>query len=138
MAKILGLIALVVGLVVIGFTYKEFRWNFANDSERFISLFEGDLEDLKSKKLLPPEWQNIKEIAVQTTSPQTETWVKNYSPNISTNPSGNIKLEVIVIDWAEDASSGGMAQMSLIDLTSGNKIWELARTYRLNPIDEKM
>lgn len=138
MGKILGLIAIVAGLSVIAFTYKDFKWNFADDQTRFIELFEGDLADLKEKNLLPPEWESIKEVVFQSTSPQTESWIKNYAPNINKNPQGKLKLEVIVIDWSEDPARGGMAQMSLIDLTSGNKTWELTRTYRIDSLKEKL
>lgn len=138
MKKIFGLFALIIGLAVITFTYKDFKWNFASDGERFIQLFEDDIQDLEGKKLLPSEWVNIKEVTLQPTSPTTEGWIKTYSPKIVTNTNGNLRLEIVIIDWIDEEARGGLAQMSLIDLISGNKVWEIARTYRIDPTNDEL
>ena len=88
-----------------------------------------DVEDLESSKKLPPPWFDVREIELYGGTPETKNWLKRIEiPVTAKKPNGNHKLEVLVVAWEEDGKRGALIQYNLVDLKSGNMIWELGRT----------
>lgn len=133
MSKSIGILLVLVALGFAYLGYDDLRWNFAGTGERFSILIERDLELLRDQNALPGAWKQLANVDYHSTTPETEAWLKEAKPTIPTQENGKYNLEVEITDWTEGAQYGGIAQFSLIDKESGNKIWELGRTYKIGP-----
>ena len=51
----------------------------------------------------------------------------------SQQENGNYHLESILVDWIQDKAHHFILQLSLIEKSSQNKIWEMGRAYSLSP-----
>jgi hypothetical protein len=94
--------------------------------------WRDDVEQLEASKKLPPGWFDVKDIEVYGGSPETKDWLKQIQVPLSTKKDGHFKLDVLVVAWEEEGKRGTMVQYDLVDLKSGNNIWELGRTLILS------
>lgn len=95
-----------------------------------------DVELLEDSGKLPQPWFDVKEIELVGGTPETRNWLKRIKiPVTVKNDVGTYKLEVLVVVWEEEGKRGTMVQYNLVELKSGNTIWELGRTLILSRPD---
>lgn len=102
--------------------------------EIFAKKFEADIEYLQQTGYLPKTWSNLKEVKFVSTSKGSESWLTQAKPYIVTIPDGKYSLEYVLIDDSEPEKqlTVALVQMSMFEVESGNKIWELTRIYSLD------
>lgn len=106
--------------------------------EIFAKKFESDIEQLHKNGGLPQAWDSLKEVKFVATSKGAEAWLAQAKPSIATLADGKYVLEYVLIDDSEPEKQMTVAlvQMSIMEVPSGNKIWELARLYSLDDDEE--
>lgn len=98
----------------------------------FSDFVSADLSSLRSQGQLPKEWADIQHVSyLMHTAFQKELVGNQKFKAIPENPSGRYKLEIEFIDVPDDAEPGLILQMSMMDIQTNNKVWELGRTYPL-------
>jgi hypothetical protein len=105
-----------------------------NPGNVFSKKFEADIRFMHQSGHLPKMWDHLKEVKFVATSKGAEIWLEQAKPKIATSENGQYLLEFVLIDDSEPAKKTTVAlvQMSIIDIKSGNKLWELARYYSLD------
>lgn len=103
---------------------------------KFYDVVSKDLERLKKKGVLPEEWNSIRKVDYYFGEKAHESLLgrKLPIPEIAT---GNYLLELEFIDAPDDADPKLILQMSMTDLKSKNKAWELGRTYSTGNFQKK-
>ncbi len=138
MNKLIAVILILIAVYLGQYSFKDLQWWAASPAQKLAFLIEDDLAQLQAQGVLTPEWLKIKEVNFVSTSVVTEEWLKTKRPQLKTDPQGAYRLEVVLIDWQvngeskNDNGSGGIVQMSLLDIASNNKIAEIGRTYNLD------
>ncbi len=94
--------------------------------------WRNDVEDLEASKRLPSSWFDVKELEVIGGTPETKDWLQRIQVPLKTKPGGGFHLEVLVVAWEEEGKRGALVQYNLVDIKSGNNIWELGRTFILS------
>lgn len=98
----------------------------------FSEFVSNDLLSLKSEGHLPKEWDEIQHVSYLMHSAfQRELIGKNKIAAIPETPAGRYKMEIEFIDVPDDENPGLILQMSMMDVQTNNKVWELGRTYPL-------
>lgn len=109
--------------------------------DTFPATVSEDLRFLQQKKKLPAAWGDIQHIAYNFHSDLAKALMGRQKFNIPEAPTGGHKLEIEFIDVPDENDAtkitGMILQMSLIDLNSNNKVYELGRTYDIQPFSEK-
>ncbi len=131
MKKIVAIIIVVGSIGVAYLCFSDFVWTVSSPGERIAHLIQKDLSNMMESGSLGKEWGQIREVEFVSTTPTTEEWLRNKKPKVHVVAGGKYKLELVLIDWDEQKEKGGMIQMSLIDLETGNKVAELGRNYSL-------
>ncbi|HRO68093.1 MAG TPA: hypothetical protein PL182_11060 [Pseudobdellovibrionaceae bacterium] len=115
----------------------------APKSVSFSDFVSTDLSSLRSQGHLPKEWDEIQHVSYLMHSAfQRELIGKHKISAIPENPSGRYKMEIEFIDVPDDEDPSLILQMSMMDIQTNNKVWELGRTYPLKaflkqPSEEK-
>jgi len=100
----------------------------ARPHKKFERLWAEDVELLEKSKKLPPPWFKVREIKLIGGTPETKAWLKRIQVPLRTNADGTHNLEVILVVWDESGKKGVMIQYDLVDINSGENVWELGRT----------
>lgn len=101
--------------------------------KRFERQWASDISLLEESGKLPSAWFDVKEVEVVGGTPETKSWLRRVHIPVSVkNQEGHHKLETLVVLWEEEGKRGVLTQYNLVDLESGNTIWELGRTLILN------
>lgn len=88
-----------------------------------------DVDLLEESGKLPQPWYDVKEVELIGGTPETRNLLKRIKIPVGVkNQGGTYKLEVLVVVWEEEGKRGTMIQYNLVDLKSGNTVWELGRT----------
>lgn len=98
----------------------------------FERQWSEDVEHLESSKKLPSPWFDVKDLEVIGGTPESKDWLKHIQIPIKTHKEGHFKMEVLVVAWEEDGKRGTLVQYNVVDLKSGNNVWELGRTFILS------
>jgi hypothetical protein len=130
---------ILVGIVCTIFIVYQQSIMLRTPGEIFAKKFESDIDYLFQNNYLPKFWTELKEVNFVSTSKGSEQWLLEAKPKIHTEPNGKYSLEYVLIDDSEPDKQLTIAlvQMSVIEIASGNKIWELARVYSLDDEDEE-
>lgn len=110
-------------------------WNARNAPmyKRFERQWASDVRLMEESGKLPPAWFDVKEIEIVGGTPETKNWLRRVQiPVQIKNDQGHHKLETLVVLWEEEGKRGVLTQYNLVDLNSGNMVWELGRTLILN------
>ncbi len=99
--------------------------------ETFEAQWTRDLAQLREKKLLPLGFESLKMIEFSTSDDQVRAWLEQFKPEFVMHTQGLYKLEVLIDTWADGQEKGVIIQYHLVDLASGDTIWELGRTLAL-------
>jgi hypothetical protein len=128
-SRLFGVLLVFFGILISAFTYRYVVAKYVgNSADRLLLAWGADLEILAQSKKLPAGWLNLKEVEYTPLSTAAGKWLETAKPRFPVKSAGQFKLEVMIDDWAIDGKSGAMIQYSLVELTSGNTIWELGRT----------
>lgn len=133
--KVLGIILTFVSIVSIGQLLKIETENLrSSKGNSFSTNVESDLSELRLSKRLPSGWDSIKTVTFLPADSEQKPYLANIRSLFPINKDGALELIIDVVEIDEEEQKSIILQMSLIDLNSRNKIWELGRTYRLNGI----
>ena len=131
----LSTLFLLIALGAIGYFAKEvyqlIKIQTGGDAQRLRVLWEKDIELLAEKNKLPSGWKQIKEVALIGGTARAKSWLKQIGSPITLNSAGDHRLEILLLNWEDEGKEGAIVQYNLIDLKSGNMIWELGRTFTL-------
>lgn len=103
----------------------------------FSAFVSEDLMHMRQKKMLPAAWGSIQYVAYNFNSDYQQALINNEKIKITESPSGRYRLEIEFIDVPDDEHPALILQYSLFELASNNKIWELGKTYPLEPFLKK-
>ncbi len=96
---------------------------------KFEMQWATDVRLLEESGKLPKGWFDVREIELIGGTPETKTWLSRIEvPLRAKNPDGHHKLEVLVVIWEEEGTRGALVQYNLVNLKTGNMIFELGRT----------
>lgn len=98
----------------------------------FYNNVEGDLDKLRFDKRLPSGWDLIKNVSFEPKESEKKPYMNNIRSLFPINSEGRLELVIEVVELDEKDLKSVIFQMSLFDINSKNKIWELGRTYQLN------
>lgn len=133
--RLLSLIFLVISFTCLAYFGKEvyeiLRLQDAGDAEKLYILWERDLQTLQEQNKLHPGWSQIREVVLIGGTPTTKKWLKEIGSPVRINPKGDHRLEVLVLNWTDEGREGAVVQYNLVNLKTGNMIWELGRTFTL-------
>lgn len=132
-----GLLTLAFGCLIAWYTYGAFTsWLRPTPASTFEKLWNEDLARLAGQKLLPKAWASIGELEITASNPETEIWKAQVHPLLPRVPGGKYKLEVFIDSWAdeEEGLSGALVEYHLIEIASGNTVWERGRTFVWRPL----
>jgi hypothetical protein len=88
--------------------------------------WDEDLKHLDKAHLLPQGFKGLKKIDLTSSSTRLRDAFKKYPLDLSYNPNGKYSLEI----FADEIEGGGVViQYDLIEIKSGNTVWELGRTF---------
>jgi hypothetical protein len=111
-------------------------WN--NDHAGMLNvLWKDDVKLLVKAQKLPKAWGEIRNIHVDTASPIAAKWMKNIEVPIKVRHDGGYRLDILIDHWIYQGHLGAMIQYNLVDLKSGNTVWELGRTLTIGKHAEK-
>jgi hypothetical protein len=134
MKRILKIIFVLLGLSSLAFIIFQETVCLDTPGKIFSKKFEADVDFMLQNGHLPKVWNSIREVKFVATSKSAATWLAESKPTIAIIKDGKYILEYVLIDDSEPEKQDTIAlvQMSLIEVDSGNKIWELARIYSLD------
>ena len=100
-----------------------------NSSARLYKAWKKDLKALKKKKQLPAGFDSIKEISYTPLSSMAAQWMSHIRVPVSLSHKGKYKLNLEVDHWVEKQKAAAVVHYQLVDIASGNTVWEFGRTY---------
>ncbi len=102
----------------------------ASTEKKFMTAWEDDINRLDRAKILPEGFRNLKKIKLFTHADKIKEAFKKYPlATLTEKNDGSFDLEI----FADDIEGGGVViQYDLVELKSGNTIWELGRTFPQN------
>lgn len=104
------------------------------EDKSFSAFVSRDLQELRDQGQLPKEWAEIQHVAYEINTPfQKELLGDRKIQSIPESPGGRYKLEIQFVDVPDEENPAIILQLSMIEMESGNKVWELGRTYDLKP-----
>ena len=95
----------------------------------FGEYISRDLAQSYKDGSLPPQWGLIQKIKYRDLSEANKQIIQKDELAIPTQPAGQYELEIETLDVSDDQKPKIILQMSLFDMRSNNKIWELGKTY---------
>jgi hypothetical protein len=131
-SRTLGLSLLLVGAYFVTvFSIDPIRFWLNSPAARLQALWESDLELLGTAHKLPPQFANIREVALKPATATAKEWAKNLKIPIALNSQGQYRLEILLLSFEEEGTIGAIMQYDLVDLKSDNLVWEVGRTFIL-------
>ena len=133
----IGLISLGILISLWGGSHY-FNGQGLSHPEQLAQAWERDLSRLQGAQALPPQWESLKSLEWNPATPVAQTWLTHMEdlnilppslPQLSSE--GCCHLRLLLIGWDDEVQAGAIIQYSLIDLDSGNLLWELGRTFVL-------
>jgi hypothetical protein len=94
--------------------------------------WDEDVKNLEHSKKLPAPWYHIKDLEIEGGTAETRAWLHRIHVPLKTEKNGQYKMDVLVVAWEEEGTHGALIQYNLVELKTGNNIWELGRTLILS------
>lgn len=105
-----------------------------SESVQISELWAQDFKKLGKVLARSRAPQRIKDVSLVGSDETTQQWIKaGIKSPVPLNPEGDIKLEVLVIQWKSRGRRGCILQQTFIHIPTGNTLFELGRTYRFDP-----
>ena len=94
--------------------------------KKFILAWQEDIRRMDQARSLPNGFKDLKVVEFIATSKKLKLMLKKYPMDFKTNSHGHYSLEILL----DEIKGGGlMMQYDLVELKSGNTIWERGRTF---------
>jgi hypothetical protein len=94
--------------------------------KKFILAWQEDLQRMDRLRTLPPGFKDLKSVEYIATTEKLKVMLKKYPMDFKTSGKGRYALEILL----DELKGGGlMMQYDLVDLKSGNTVWERGRTF---------
>jgi hypothetical protein len=90
------------------------------------------VDEKRKEKIIPEAWNSIQSVSYNFHNDFQKKLMNDQKLKIPESLSGTHKLEIEFIDVPDDESPSIILQMSMVEIASNNKVWELGRTYNLN------
>lgn len=134
MRKGFGFLLILVSLLILGAVaaayFKADYW-VLSPKEKFLRSWQEDQAILKKAGNLPEGLSHLRQVEIRSDNSPAQEWLADLKGKIPLDPNGTFKLSVMVIHWIESNRYGAVVQYNLVDLKSGNTVWEFSRTYKL-------
>jgi hypothetical protein len=130
--KWIGIILLIAGLSCAAYFGSQRIARNPADAEVFHELWQKDIVQLKESKKLPEGWNSLRLVEYTPLDQETTKWIENKKPDFDLNAEGQFKLEILLDHFEDEEGKAALIEYHLIDLNSGNKVWELGRTVKIN------
>lgn len=98
--------------------------------ELFLKLWSEDLQQLKADQKLPSEFEDLRELDVQTLNQEAKDILAEITLPFQTREDGQYILEILMDVWTEEEKRGVFLRYDLV-APDGNTVWELSRTILL-------
>ncbi len=132
--KWLGLLLVLFGIGIGAWVVDDnYNRSFA-EIDVFHRVWNEDLAHLEASKKFPPGWYHLRMVEYTALDRDSWTWIENRKPNISIDPEGGFKLEVLVDQWDDEEGKAALVEYHLIELSTENKVWELGRTFTIRDL----
>ncbi len=134
MRKGFGFLLVLLSFVILGGVaaiYFKADYFLLSPKEKFIESFQNDIALLKKSGTLPEAYSHIREVEIKSDNSPARDWLDDLKRKIPRDQNGTYKLSVMVIHWIEANRYGAIVQYNLVDLKSGNTVWEFSRTFKL-------
>jgi len=133
--KIIGQFSLLAAISLVIYVLAQIGLSYRAESAQVLErLWQNDFQNLKVNSALPSYWSNIR--IVEKTAAQgdvlAEVWTKSVAPPITVNPDGTYKLEILFLSQVDGPQKRAVIQHHIVDISTGNTVWELGRTYEFN------
>ena len=123
------LFVITVLIVFAASTYLSLQ--FYNRPEfRMAREWRHDLDRLKKAGSLPESFQKIKVIKITSRSAQLKDIGEKLVHFMPTNSDGTVELDIFLDQPSQ--TKGILIQYDLVDIKSGNTVWEISRTLPLS------
>ena len=126
---------LFIGAAVAAFAFVLLNaWSVRNAPlwKRLERRWAADVTLLEDSGKLPPAWFDVKSIDISGGTPETRGWLKLIHSPLKTNPTGQHRMDVLVVAWEEDGKRGALVQYNIEDLKTKNTVSEIGRTLILS------
>jgi hypothetical protein len=106
-------------------------------AQQLVKLINDDIDGLKREGQLPKQWNAIATIEYKVRSELARTLLGSEKLTLQRVKEGTYFLEVEVLDMPDDNDPGIILQMSLKDIKTKNKIFEIGRTYLMSTLNKQ-
>lgn len=132
MARFFGFLILFFGLLMVYAVYSDLVPFWTGDRDKMIYvLWKQDIEKLSMFQRIPRPWGEIKEVEYIPQSASTKILLTKIKAPIHTETKGKYKLQIKLDDFNDQGNYTLLVQYHLVELESGNTIWELDRDITL-------
>ncbi|WP_413558388.1 hypothetical protein [Bdellovibrio sp. HCB209] len=107
-------------------------------AQQLVKLINDDIDQLRKEGKLPKQWEAIATIEYKIRSDLARTLLGSEKLTLQRVKEGNHYLEVEVLDLPDDKDPGIILQMSLKEIKSKNKIFEVGRTYLMSTLNRQV
>lgn len=105
-------------------------------AEQTVRMIDKDFNLLGLEKQLPEAWTTIKTVEYKMGSTLATALLGDLRPHFPQKEEGTGHLEVEVLDLPDETNPGFILQVSLFDLKSKNKIFEIGRSYTMSDLNK--
>ena len=131
LASLLFIAALFIVFCALWFPLRGSFW-VSSPQKKFELAWRNDVELLQNSRMLPKQWDQIREIRLSSDNSPVQGWLSQVKPPIHTDPNGRFRLDIYFLHWIEGYRYGVIVNYRLEDLANkNNTVWEQARTFRL-------
>jgi hypothetical protein len=124
MYKVTGLFLIIAGIVLMVFISQN------PPSNSIQEIWDADQKNLAQSI---PQWNSIKLIEMESSSDIAKDWIKKVKPPVPINPSGEYRMEVLFMLSDDKSPDQVIVQHHVIHISSGHSVFEVSRSYSLNP-----
>ncbi|MBL7669889.1 MAG: hypothetical protein JNM39_05335 [Bdellovibrionaceae bacterium] len=134
--RFIGLILIVGAGIFLTNTLKE-QWtlipkdSLTPNESQFFQDFDSLISKLKKDKNLPAQFMSIQYVKYRFHSKLAVEHLGNHHLPIKTSPTGKNVLEADFISRPDSPNDHFILQLGLVEIESGNKIWENSENFKL-------
>lgn len=107
------------------------RYSLNRNESQFFQDFESYISKLKNDKNLPAQFTSIQYIKYKFHSKLASENLGSHHLPIPTSPKGTSILEADFISRPDSPNEHFILQLGLVEIESGNKIWENSENFKL-------
>jgi hypothetical protein len=101
----------------------------ASPEKKFMSAWQDDITRLDRAHSLPNGFKDLNKVGFTCSSERLKKAFDKYPLTLHRDPNGKFNLEI----FADEVEGGGIVvQYDLVEVKTGNTVWELGRTFPQN------